>query len=56
MKVGDLVMCQRLYGHDQSRGLVVGFNKKGEGGKEYVHVLIDEVIQVFMHYDVEVIG
>lgn len=56
MKVGDIVICQILYNHVPPRGLIVGFNKKGEGGKEYVHVLIDEVIRVFMHYDVEVIG
>ena len=62
MKVGDLVMC---YSHPpggvqfpipSSEGLIVGFGKKGEGGKDYVHVLISGKVQVFMRHAVEVIN
>ena len=52
MKVGDLVTCHRF-----GRGVVVGFNKPGEGGKDFIHVLCEtgEVI-VFMSFDVEVLS
>ena len=55
MKVGDLVTCQRYHSLPPVSGPIVGFNKKGEGGKEYVHVLIGGKVIVFMHFDVEVI-
>ena len=37
-------------------GLVVGFNDKGEGGKEFVHVLVKGNIHIFMDFDLEVIN
>ena len=54
MKIGDLVMWRR--GGTSVKGIIVGFNKKGEGGKEFIHVLVDGEIQVFMEFDLEVIG
>ena len=59
MKIGDLVFCWPLgppgMSHKAS-GVIVGFNKKGEGGKEFVHVLCEGVVLVFMDFDVEVIN
>lgn len=51
MKVGDYVVCGRY----SSRGLVVGFNKKGEGGQDFVHVLIEGEVIIFMHFDLSII-
>tara|TARA_Y100001972_G_C7430226_1_gene221571 strand:- start:221 stop:361 length:141 start_codon:yes stop_codon:yes gene_type:complete len=36
-------------------GLVVGFNKKSEGGKQFVHVLSDGQVILYLFFDVEVI-
>lgn len=57
VKIGDMVVCRtqpNLLPPDH--GLIVGFNKKGEGGKDFVHVLIEGEIQVFMHFNVAVIS
>ena len=52
MKVGDLVICRRW-----GRGLIVGFNEKGLGGKDFVHVLLDNgEVMVIMSFDLEVIS
>ena len=50
MKVGDLV--KRVKCNDY--GIVVGFNKKGEGGKDFVHVFFNGEIQIYMSFDWEV--
>ena len=52
MKVGDVVVCYRT----TSTGVVVSFNEKGEGGKDFVHVLqSDGKIYVYMNFDLQVI-
>ena len=55
MKVGYLVVISEP-GGIQKQGLVVGFNKKGEGGKDYVHVMVEGTINVFLSFNVEVIN
>ena len=56
MKVGDFVSCQRKFSEPPAKGIVVGFNEKGEGGKEFVHVLTEGRVIVFMHFNVEVLS
>ncbi|MAI57590.1 MAG: hypothetical protein CML56_01145 [Rhodobacteraceae bacterium] len=65
MKIGDLVEIWttetelgRLANHQliNPKGVIVGFNKKGDGGKDYVHVLIDGKVSVFMRFAIEVIN
>ena len=59
MKVGDLVACQHTRPAFEGvwcEGLIVGFSTKGEGGKDYVHVLIDGKVEVFMRFKIEVIN
>ncbi len=58
MKVGDLVMAHKnvSWGKKAMRGIVVGFNEKGEGGQEFVHVLIEGAIHIFMDFHLEVIS
>ena len=58
MKKGDLVRClvySKISGYEYKTGVIIGFNKKGEGGKEYVHVLCDDNIRVIPFFNVEVI-
>lgn len=55
MKIGDLVECRISWTDSWKEGLVVGFGLKGEGGKDYVYVLIDCGIEVFMWFNVVVI-
>ena len=60
MKIGDLVSWWPKNRSDNTptriRGIIIGFNKKGEGGKDFVHVLHDGNIMVLMSFDVEVIN
>ena len=56
MRIGDLVKCQRLYSQAPVMGIIVGFNEKGDGGKQFVHVHVGDEVIVFMHFDVEVIN
>jgi len=59
MKIGDLVWgYQQLPGPSiqKVQGLVVGFNKKGEGGKEYVHVLTEGIVNIYMRHNLEVVS
>ena len=58
MKVGDLVRCHRRtrVSSPWGEGLIVGFGRKGEGGKDYVHVLINNKVEVYMRFNVEVIN
>jgi len=59
MKVGDIVTCQHAHPTFEGvwcEGLIVGFGAKGEGGKDYVHVLVDGKVEVFMRFNVEVIN
>ena len=57
MKVGDLVKIinNPLRLKRELSGVIVGFNKKGEGGKDFVHVLIDGDVQILHAHDVDVI-
>ncbi len=51
IRVGDLV-------HSVIKnvtGIVVGFNEKGEGGQDFVHVLVNGDIIVCMSWDTRVI-
>ena len=41
---------------DMVLGVIVGFNEKGEGGKDFVHVFVGDEVLIFMHFDVEVIN
>ena len=52
MKIGDLVDCANV-SIDRSFeiGLVVGFNKKGEGGKGFVHVFILGQIHILQDFN-----
>ena len=56
MKKGDLVIVYPKFnvGPDNC-GVIVGFNEKGEGGKDFVHVLIEGYVEIFMSFDLEVI-
>lgn len=56
MKVGDLVECFKLCTDRRAvRGVIVGFNEKGEGGKDFVHVLCEGTVHIFMSFDISVI-
>ena len=54
MQPGDIVRIQVAVGIWRA-GPIVGFNQKGEGGKEFVHILIDGKVDVFMRHSVEVV-
>ncbi len=55
MKVGDLVLCHPS-GITIGHGIIVGFGKKGEGGKDFIDVLFwDGKIMTLMFFDVEVL-
>ena len=49
-EVGDLVEAR-----GGIHGVVVGFNEKGEGGKDFVHILVEGEILIFMCFDVNVV-
>lgn len=56
MKVGDLVLVHSRFDNGfELTGIIVGFNKKGEGGKDFVHVLCNGRIEVFMEFDIKVV-
>lgn len=55
MKLGDMVLCRRT-GSPVAAGTIIAFNKKGEGGMDYVHVFIEGETEIFMRYDVEVVS
>lgn len=56
MKKGDLVLICGSLSRVEKKGVIVGFNKKGEGGKDYVHVLVDGSISIHMRFAIEVIS
>ena len=56
MKVGDLVLCKASSGWPERTGIVVGFNEKGEGGKDFVHILVDNQVRICMSFDVFVVN
>jgi len=57
MKIGDLVECFGLCKDRRAvQGVIIAFNEKGEGGKEFVHVLCEGEVFVFMDFDVKVIN
>ena len=51
IKVGDLVRSVI----NGVTGVVVGFNEKGEGGQDFVHLLVDGDIIICMAWDVQTI-
>ena len=54
MKIGDLVLCHPS-GIAVGHGIIVGFAKKGEGGKDFVDVLLSNGdVMTFMSFDIEV--
>lgn len=56
MKIGDLVLCHPS-GITIGHGIVVGFGKKGEGGKDFIDVLLcNGEIMTLMFFDVEVLN
>ena len=55
MKVGDLVIY-RGRGATNGIGPIVAFNKKGDGGSDFVHVFVDGTIQIYMHFDIEILS
>ncbi len=58
MKIGDLVIVHPRFlsmTEGEITGVVVGFNEKGEGGKDFVHVLVDGSVHIFMEFDLKVI-
>jgi len=52
VRVGDIV-CSAIH---QITGVVIGYNEKGEGGKDFVHVLVDGEIVVCMFFDLHVVN
>ena len=51
IEVGDLV-------HSVVKnvsGVVVGFNQKGEGGQDFVHILVDGDIIICMSWDLHTV-
>ena len=57
MRIGDLVKVYSIPGYDSfSVGIIMRFNKRGEGGKEFIHVYLSTGIGVFMIHDIEVIN
>lgn len=59
MKVGDFVAGYRQMpgpSVERIQGLVVGFNKRGQGGKDYVHVLSEGKVHIYMRHNLEVIS
>lgn len=59
IKIGDLVTCYPLGTPEISAiatGIVVGFNKKGLGGKEFVRVMLGNKVIVFLEFNLEVIS
>lgn len=54
MKVGDMVYSG-IIGNSWETGIIVGFNEKGEGGKDFVHVLVNGEIIVCMSFDLFVV-
>ena len=59
MKIGDLVVCYPIPDGDFTQvstpGIIVGFNKKGEGGKEFIHVLTNGTVNIYLSHDVELL-
>jgi hypothetical protein len=57
-KIGDLVRPLSCVDHEKAMsGIIIGFNKKGLGGKEFVHILAaNGHIVVFNAFDLEVIN
>ena len=58
-KVGDLAEVLLKPGQGKSPlvgyGVIVGFNEKSEGGKDFVHVYIDGKYEVFLAYEIKLL-
>lgn len=56
MKIGDLVLCHPS-GISVGHGVIIDFAGKGDGGKDFVDVLLSNgEIMTFMFFDIEVIN
>jgi hypothetical protein len=55
VKVGDVVVCKSEPLLPPDHGLIVAFNEKGEGGQDFVHVLIKGEVRIFMYFNVAVV-
>ena len=58
MKIGDLAEVCLDTGDLYPRpayGLIVGFNKKGLGGKEYVHLYVNGNCEVFLKFEIKLV-
>ena len=56
LMIGDLVACWPHGSREISmcvKGMIVGFNEKGDGGQDFVHVLCNGEILTFMSFDIE---
>ena len=58
MKIGDLVRTLSPFMLTKNPlGIIVGFNKKGEGGKDFVHILMEDgTVMMFNSFDVKVVN
>ncbi len=55
MKIGDIVRYNTATSLNVT-GIVIGFNKKGEGGKDFTHILRDNgVVEIRMSHILEVL-
>jgi|TARA_R110000823_G_C15951164_1_gene501774 hypothetical protein len=52
VKIGDLLIVSIKVKHWEY-GILMGFNKKGEGGKDFVHVLVNGKIGIYLGHEVE---
>ena len=52
MKTGDLLVVTTKE-KQWEYGILIGFNKKGEGGKDFVHVFVDRQIRIYLRHEVE---
>jgi len=55
MKIGDIVRYNTATSLNVT-GIVIGFNKKGEGGKDFTHILRDNgAVEIRMSHILEVL-
>ena len=56
MKIGDIVRYNTAVTLNVT-GVIIGFNEKGEGGKDYAHILRENgEIEIRMSYKLEVVN
>ena len=56
MKIGDLVKRIWKFSENYNHiGIIIGFNKKGEGGKDFAHVYTNGTIEVVMSLELAIL-